>query len=152
MNLVRYNPRHSLSVRPRKNVGFFDDFFDDLLAPFVMNGNPANIQENMGLKVDIYEKENAIYIDAEMPGVEKEKISVDVKGRMLTLGGERQTEEEVKDEQCFRRERSYGKFSRTFKLPFDVDSEKVKATYKDGILKLEVPKPEEQVARQITIN
>lgn len=152
MNLVRYTPRHSLSVRPRKNVGFFDEFFDDMLAPLVMTGNPAVVQESMGLKVDIYEKYNAIIIDAEMPGVEKEHITIDVKGRLLTLGGERQTEEEVKDENCFRRERSYGKFSRTFKLPFNVDSDKVKATYKNGILKLEVPKPEEQVAKQITIN
>jgi HSP20 family protein len=152
MNLVRYNPRHSLSPRPWRGNGFFDNFFDDMLVPFVMNTNRASLQENLGLKVDIYERNNAICIDAEMPGIDKENISIDVKGKLLTLGAERQKDEEVKDEHCFRRERSYGKISRTFNLPFEVDSDKVKATYKNGILKLEISKPEAQAVKKITVN
>ena len=66
------------------------------------------------------------------------------KDRVLTLSGERNYDNEVKEENYYRRERTYGKFQRAFSLPADVDSDKIKADFKDGLLKIEVPKPEKQ--------
>ena len=152
MNLVRYNPHNRLSSRTNMGSRVFDDLFSDFFNPLVMTGKPAGLQESLNLKVDIYEKDNTIVIDAELPGVAKEDISVDIKGKVVTLGGERKSDEEINEENCYRRERRYGKFERSFNLPFEVSGESVKATYNSGILKLEIPKPEEQVAKKITIN
>lgn len=152
MNLVRYNPHRRMSTRARKDNGFFNDLFDDFFTPFVIQKERQHEVENLSLKVDIYEKDSAVYIDAELPGIDKEDISVDVKGKIITLGGERKFDNEIKVENRYRRERSYGKFERTFRLPFEVKSENVKANFRNGILKLEIPKPEEQAARKIAIN
>jgi HSP20 family protein len=130
----------------------FDDLFNDFFSPLVMNVKSAGLQESPNLQVDIYEKDNMIIINAELPGINKEDISVDIKGKLLTLTGERKSDEEIREENCYRRERRYGKFERSFNLPFEMSEEMVKATYNNGILRLEIPKPEEQVAKKITIN
>ena len=92
--------------------------------------------------VDIEEDNENITVRAEIPGMKKEDIKVSVQGNMLTISGERKHESEVKNKTFHRVERSYGKFSRMITLPTDVDSDKVKATYKDGILNISLPKPE----------
>ena len=84
--------------------------------------------------------------------MEKKDISVDVKDQVLTLRGERKYDHEVKEEKYYRRERAYGKFQRAFSLPADVDSENIKAEFKDGLLKIEVPKPEKQKPKEIAIH
>jgi len=153
MNLIRYIPNRLQNSRHTTPSSFFDELFDDffgpVLHPAVLPAAPARRQN---MQVDIYEKENAIVIEAEMPGVAKEEIKVDAKGRQLTLSGERKRENEVKDEHSFRRERSYGTFGRTFNLPFDIDTEKVQATFVNGVLRLEIAKPAEQQQKHITIN
>lgn len=152
MNIVRYNPRRNSMIRPNTNIDrFFDGFFDDFFGPaFHLTGNVA--RPNNQLHVDIYEKEGAIIVEAEMAGVPKEEIKLDVKGKQLTIGYERKANEEITEENRYRRERTYGKFERSFSLPFEIDADKVVASYENGILKLEIPKPEEQQPRQITIN
>ena len=152
MNLVRYTPHSRLQSRSNMGTRLFDDLFSDFFSPMVMTEPRASLQENLNLKVDIYEKDDAIFINAELPGVAKEDISVDVKGKLVTLGGERKKDEEINEENFYRRERRYGKFERTFNLPFEVNGDSVKATFDKGILKLEIPKPEEQVVKKITIN
>ena len=110
---------------------------------------------NMGMwnpAVDLYEKDDHFVIKAELPGVDKKDISIDLKDRVLTLSGERSNEHEVKEENFYRRERSYGNFQRTFTLPADVDADKIKAEFKEGLLKIEVPKPEQQKPKQVTIH
>lgn len=146
MQLATFSPHRNL--RPfNRNLNLFDDFF----APFsgVVNDTVAR---GYRPSVDIYEKEDRLCIEAELPGFDKENIKVDVNGRLLTIGGERVNNEEVKDENKYRRERHYGSFERSFKLPFEVNEEQISATYKDGILTLLVEKPEEQKPKQITIN
>lgn len=152
MNLVRYNPHYGLSRRTNRGDRFFDEIFDDFFTPFLMTGSTVKAGQSLGLKVDIYQKDDAVIIDAELPGVEKDDIYVDVKGKNVTLGGERKSDTELKDENCYRRERRYGKFERTFSMPFEVDSDAVKATFNNGVLKLEIAKPEEQVVKKITIS
>ena len=146
MHLTTCSPHRNL--RPfNRNLNLFDDFF----APFsgVVNDTVAR---GYRPSVDIYEKEDRLCIEAELPGFDKENIKVDVNGRLLTIGGERTSNEEVKEESKYRRERHYGSFERSFKLPFEVNEEQISATYKDGVLTLLVEKPEEQKPKQITIN
>jgi HSP20 family protein len=152
MNLVRYNPHNRLHSGTNMGTRIFDDLFSDLFSPLAITGKPASMQEGLSLKVDIYEKDDTVVINAELPGIAKEDISVDIKGKLVTLGGERKSDEEINEENCYRRERRYGKVERTFNLPFEVSSETVKASYDNGILKLEIPKPEEQVVKKVTIN
>ena len=88
---------------------------------------------------------------AELPGVEKDKIAIDVNGRVLTVKGERSSDNEVNQDNDYRRERSYGRFERSFSLPDGTDSEKIRAEYKDGVLTLNIPKPESSKTKQISV-
>jgi HSP20 family protein len=101
--------------------------------------------------VDTYEKDDAIVIKAELPGVSKENISVDVNNHVLSIRGERKNEKDVNEDNYFRRERFYGKFQRAFTLPDNVDPEKIDANYKDGILEVKVPKTEQSKGKKIEI-
>lgn len=147
MELARYMPRRTLTNRPDSFSRLFDEFF----TPFINVDKQITTSEALNLHVDIYEKDNKIMIDAELPGIDKKDITVDVKGKLLTLGGERKVDEEIKEENRYRRERRYGKFERTFSLPFEIDPDSVMAKYENGILRLEVPKPQEQQQKQIEI-
>jgi HSP20 family protein len=102
--------------------------------------------------VDVYDKDDHIVIQAELPGVDKKDVAVDVKDGMLTIKGERSSDNEVKEEKFYRRERVYGKFERSFALPENVDPDQIKAEYKDGILKIEIPKTEDQKPKQISVH
>lgn len=152
MQLVHYHPRQHLLNRPNGLNTLFDSFFDDFFGPALQVAAPVSKRESTALRVDIYENDAAVVINAELPGVAKEDIKLDVKGKCLTLGGERKSEEEVKDARHYRREIVFGSFERTFSLPFEIDTEKVTATFENGILRLEIAKPEEQQPRRIAIN
>ena len=147
MNLVRWSPfREMDSFHNRINRLFGESFFpvikmeDDL---DMAGWRPA---------ADIYDNGETIVITAELPGVDKKDVKVDVKDRVLTLKGERSYENEVKEENYYRKERSFGKFQRSFTLPAEVDSEKIKADYKDGVLKIEIPKPEKEKPKKISVH
>jgi HSP20 family protein len=96
--------------------------------------------------VDIYENEDSVVVKAELPGVDKKDIKVDLKDGVLTLTGERSHEKEVNEDKYYRKERAYGRFHRSFTVPAEIDPDKIKAEFKDGVLKVEIPKPEEQKA------
>lgn len=152
MNLVHCNPNRRLSRKIPVRDNFFDNLFDDLLTPFVVQENSSGAQKTTGMKVDIYEKDAVIFLEAELPGIEKDDVTVDVKGKLITISGERKSKEEITKENCYRREIIYGKLERTFNLPFEVKSSDVKAKFNNGILELEIAQPEEQVKQKITIN
>jgi HSP20 family protein len=100
---------------------------------------------------DIYEEGDNIVVKAELPGLERDDIDVQVENNILTLRGERKREKEVKSENLFRTERFYGTFTRSFTLPVTVDTEKIRAEYKDGVLLLTMPKVEEAKPRKIKV-
>ena len=147
MNLIRWNPLgETPAMQNRINRMFSNPFW---LA------DRTNDDTDMGMwnpAVDLYETDDHFVIKAELPGVDKKNIAIDLKDRVLTLSGERSFDNEVKQENYYRRERSYGKFQRAFTLPADVDSDKIKAEFKDGLLRIEVPKPEAQKPKQVTIH
>jgi HSP20 family protein len=128
-----------------------NDFFDDFFLPMGLGETVRNVWD-WNPKVDIYEEDDQIILTAELPGVDKKDIEVDVKDGVLTLKGERSVENEVKEKNYHRKERSFGRFERSFKLQRDVDPGKITADYKDGILKVSIPKPEDIKPKQITVH
>jgi HSP20 family protein len=102
--------------------------------------------------VDIYEQDNNIVLKAELPGVDPKDVDIQLENNTLTLRGERKLDSEVKKENYHRVERAYGAFTRSFTLPAVVDQGKIKAEFKDGVLRVTLPKREEAKPKQIQIN
>jgi HSP20 family protein len=101
--------------------------------------------------VDVFEEKDDIVVKAEIPGMDKDNIEVHLMDHTLTLKGEKKKEEEVKEENYYRSERSYGSFFRTVELPKDVHADMVKATFKNGVLEVRMPKTEEAKAKEIKV-
>jgi len=123
----------------------FDDFFTR--SPF---SRSYGAEEWMPA-VDISETGKEIIVNAEIPGMDAKDIDISINGRLLTIKGERKQEQEEKGENYHRIERRYGSFSRSLELPVDVNADKVKATYKEGVLKLNLPKAKEQSVKKIEV-
>jgi len=125
--------------------------FNDVFRPVVRGEERLSMWRRYPT-VDIYDNDESIVITAELPGIDKKDMVIDVKDGVLTLKGERSFDDEVKKEKYYYRERTFGKFERIFRLPAEVDPEKISADYKNGILKINIPKPEEQKPKQITVH
>ena len=139
MTLVRWDPfRDLLSFHDRFNRLFADGEQDELYGSWVP-------------PVDIFERGDELVIRAEVPGVGKDDVDVRVEDGTLVLAGERKSDREVKDQNSYRRERTFGKFTRSFRLPTTVDASKVTAEYKDGVLEITLPKLEEAKPRKVEI-
>lgn len=101
--------------------------------------------------VDIYENDGELVVEAELPGLEKGDIKVNVEDGVLTLKGERKLSEETKEEDYHRVERAYGTFTRSFTLPDTVDAEKISAKHKDGVLRVSLPKKPEAKPKVVDV-
>jgi HSP20 family protein len=139
---------------PMRNLQSFQDEMNRMFDQFVRGGTGE--EAGWGVRtwvppVDIYETDDAVILKAELPGVSKDDVSVEVHQNTLLLRGQRKHEAEVKEENYHRVERVYGTFQRSFVLPTMVDQEKVQATYNDGILELRLPKSEAAKPRRIAI-
>ncbi len=102
--------------------------------------------------VDISEKDEAVFVRAEVPGMNKEDIKLTVHDGTLTISGEKKQEKTDEKENYYRTERSFGSFCRTFSLPTSINSGEIKANYKEGILMVELPKVEEAKPKEIAID
>ncbi|HEV8117066.1 MAG TPA: Hsp20/alpha crystallin family protein [Thermoanaerobaculia bacterium] len=102
--------------------------------------------------VDIVEEKDRMLLTAELPGFQEKDIQIQMEGGVLTIRGERKTEEEKEGRTFHRVERSYGQFVRSFTLPNNVDRENIKADFRNGLLEIELPKREEAKPRQIKIS
>jgi len=102
--------------------------------------------------VDIFETDQNVVVKAEVPGIDPRDVEVRVEGNTLFLKGQRKFENETNEENYHRIERAYGSFVRSFSLPSSIDTGKVEANYKDGLLTLTMPKREEAKPRTIKIN
>jgi len=140
MNVTRFDPFNDL----------VDDLFKGFLVrPVAYEGRDAALPR---MKVDVTEKNGAYKVTAELPGVKKEDIHVDIDGAQVTLSAEvKQEKETAKDERVLHTERVYGKVSRSFTLPQELDETKVEARFRDGVLELELPKKAAAARKQITI-
>ena len=110
------------------------------------------LDNRWGPAIDISDSEDDITVKADIPGMDKKDINVTIHGDTLVLKGEKKTDNEVKEKGFIKTERFYGSFNRAIRLPSEVDSSKVKATYKEGVLELVLPKKEESKPKQITVD
>jgi len=146
MELVRWEPFEGLSrVQSRVN-DLFEETFGRSRLPHTA---PSGVWYP---PVDILESKEAYLIRAELPGMKKEDFHLEVEDGTLTLSGERKSEEVTNGAEYHRVERVSGKFSRSFYLPQTVKHDAIKATYRDGILEVYVPKAEEAKPKQITVS
>src|ERR671922_611307 len=139
---------------PMRNLMSFQDEMNRMFDQFARGGNGE--EAGWGVRtwappVDIYETDDALILKAELPGVSKDDVSVEIHQNTLILRGQRKHEAEVKEDRYHRVERAYGTFQRSFVLPTLVDQEKVQASYTDGVLELRLPKSEAAKPKRIAI-
>jgi HSP20 family protein len=123
----------------------FEDFFRRPFSLFAPSLLPRLRMHEMEMTptVDIFEEGGDVVVKAELPGMKKEDIDVKLTEDTVTISGEKKKEEKVEKKNYYRLERSYGSFTRTSNLPSEVQTDKAKAQFKDGILEIRVPKTEE---------
>ena len=153
MTLIRWKPTYDLPTYPgdvlnmqREINRMFDSFFrsggreeTDLVAS---TWSPA---------VDILEQKDQYTVKVELPGVSKDDVKITMEDNVLTIRGEKKEEKETKEGSHHRIERSYGAFQRSFALPTTVKTDKIEASFKDGVLNVELPKSEEAKPKQIDV-
>jgi HSP20 family protein len=141
----RWEPFRNVNGIQGEMNRLFDSFF----------GRPATVAagERMWAPLaDMYETKDDLFVTLELPGVREKDVHVSITGDMLTVKGERRFESDVKDEGYYRLERVYGKFERSVSLPIPVQADRVKATYRDGVLEIRLPKVEEVKPKEIKID
>ena len=141
MALIRWQPRDTFSVN-REIDNLINQVWGD-------QGNPNT--QAWYPKVDIAEDENQFVLHAELPGMNREDIQVSLEDGVLTISGERKFETKKEDKNYLHRERSYGSFTRSFRMGKNVQVDKIAAAYKDGVLTMTLPKAEEVKPRQIEV-
>ena len=135
--------RHGLLGRPNRDFG---RFFEDLDLPTLFSE-----EREFTPAFDVSETEKELIVKAEVPGIDKKDIDISLSDGVLTIKGEKRLEREDKNEHYYTAERRYGAFSRTMPLPVEVDTNKVDATYKEGVLKITLPKSETAKAKKIEV-
>ena len=143
---VRWDPFGEFSTLQERMNRLFED-----LIPATRKGEEELNTGTFYPAVDISEGEKDITLKAELPGIDKKDVHLEINDGVITLRGERKLEKEDKKEHYHRVERSYGSFNRSFTLPTTVDSGKVKANYKDGILEVTLPRKEEAKPKSIPV-
>lgn len=142
MNLAVYDPfRGVRTLQNEINRLFERDLLED---------GSAGLSE-WGIRVDIKEDTNQVVLRADLPGMELKEIKVHVENGILSISGERRFGKEEKREDYHRIERSYGRFNRAFSLPASTDATAIRASYKNGVLEVVLPKHEQAKPRQIEV-
>lgn len=147
MALVPWEPKE---IRHLRNL--FDEFFDFEIMPQSRRLRKKWLEGGgWSPLVDVIDKKDSIIVKAELPGVDKKDVKISLSENTLTIRGERKEEKEINKENCCCCERAFGSYSRTIALPTEVDKNKTKASYKNGILEIVLPKAEEVKPKEIEI-
>jgi len=157
MTLTRWHkPEQNWTLSPFRRMSTLRDEIDNVFdrAFGHLFEGPAQTQLLGGWvpAVDLYEDKDGLTVKCELPGMKKEDIDISLHEGFLTISGERKHEEQKKTGEAYRTERYEGRFSRTLSLPSKVEADKISATYKDGVLTVELPKAEEAKPKQIQVN
>jgi len=151
MSLIRWNPARELATWPSDLFGIqreINRMFDGFLRD---NREEESTFMTWAPAIDIAEHDNEYVVKVELPGVNKEDVKITLESNVMIISGEKKQEKEAKKENYHRVERSYGSFQRSFTLPTTVKSDKIDASYKDGILSILLPKAEEAKPKQIEV-
>ena len=146
MAIVRWDPFRELNAVQERMNRLFSDAYRAADDDVMRRGLWAP-------PVDIYDSgKHELVIKAELPDMKRDDIEITVENNTLTLRGEKKMDSEIKEEHCHRIERTYGAFSRTFSLPTTVDTTKVSADYRNGVLTIKLPIREEAKPKQIQVH
>jgi len=145
--LIPWRPFRGLEELERR----FEDIFGQPFLPSVWRRLPVE-ERGWAPPIEVFEKEDKFVVKAELPGMKEEDIDVSVVGDILTIKGERKAETEVKEEDYYCCERSYGSFLRSIALPSTVDAKKIEASYEGGVLEVSLPKAAEVKPKKISIS
>ena len=147
-----WRPFAGLTRWDREMDRMMEDFFGRRMRPWwPERWLRGEAEEITAPAVDVYEEKDDIVVKAELPGIEKNDIEVNLSDSLLTLKGEKKKEEKIEEENYYRSERSYGAFVRSVQLPAEVHADKVKAAFKNGILEVRLPKTEEAKRKEIKV-
>ena len=144
MHVMRWNPFNDMSVIQNQMNRLFES---------TLRGWPADTDGTSSWvpPADIYETANELVVATDLPGIDPKKIDVQVENNIITIRGERRLEQKLEKENFHRVERTYGAFARTFTLSTAVESDKIRANYKDGVLTISLPKAEHARPKSIQI-
>jgi HSP20 family protein len=145
MALVRWEPMRELNTLQTEMNRLFNTFFDE----------GENGQRQPGRRwapaVDLFEREDTLVLKADLPGLGEDDVKIEVHENVLTISGERHADFEDKQNGYYRVERAFGSFSRSLTLPEGVDTDKISASFDNGVLEVTIPKPEQRKPRRIEI-
>jgi len=144
MALVRWDPAREVDTLQSEVNRVFDAFFGNGFTR--TNGHRRWVPA-----MDLVESGDDLVLRADLPGLERDDVTIEVKDNVLTISGERKAEHEEKSEGYYRVERSFGSFSRALTLPKGVDADKITAQFEKGVLEVRIPKPEEAKAHRVEI-
>ena len=147
MSIVRWDPFRDVSALQDRINRIFNESF----------GRSRDFEDEVSLydwrpPVDIYETGDGLVLKAELPGIGKENVSVEVKDNILTIKGERLPDQGIRDDHYFRKERCFGSFHRSFTLQDAIAPGDIKAKFKDGILEIQIQRPEIETPKQIKVD
>jgi HSP20 family protein len=142
MNLIQYSPNRWFESAVNR-------MFSDVLGS--PESETAALQPLFNPRVDVREEKDAVVLSAEIPGVEKDNLSVEVNDGVITLSGTKKVDAESNEQGVYRAERNFGEFRRSFVLPDTIDAERIDAQYRNGVLKVTLPKKPEAAPKQIAI-
>ena len=150
MSIVKWFSMKELEEMRRNMERLFEGFYEPSLGSRRWWPKPSEAGVVVP-KIDMYDRKDEVVVKAELPSVEKNDIDLTITKDSITIKGEIKREEEVKEENYYAAERSYGSFKRMIALPVEVASEKAKAAFKNGILEIVLPKKEEAKPKEIKI-
>ncbi len=151
MSLIRYQvPELSHWARFDRLASFRNEV--NRLLDFSWPSRDPGLVSGWSPALDVFDDKDNLVVTAELPGLKKDEINLSLHDGVLTISGERKHEPEAREGGTFRSERYFGKFQRSVTLPSTVDANKVNASYKDGILTVELPKAEEAKPKQIAVS
>ena len=143
MAIVRWDPAREVDSLQSEVNRLFDTFF---------GGRPANARMRRWVPaMDLVESDDHLVLHADLPGLERDDVNIEVKDGVLTVSGERTAEHEEKADGYYRVERAFGGFSRSMTLPEHVDAERIAASFDKGVLEVRIPKPEERKPHRVAI-
>jgi len=146
-NIVRFDPFEDLTRLQRE----VNRLFEDNSRPGASRTAENTVQRSWTPAVDIYEDAGEVILRAELAGIKQEDIDIELSGDTLTIKGDRKFEELEKRDGYVRVERTYGPFQRAFTIGIPVNADAIKASYRDGILEVRLPKSEQAKAKKVQV-